>query len=96
MNMTASSTVQLRPERLPPTENATKFHVYRVHLQVIQWKTLMSTDMKPEEWGWRIVDDRYIPVATDLPAAPDEILNVVRCKCNLRPTDHAAFSYVLA
>ena len=23
------------------TENATTYHVYRVHLQIVQWKTLM-------------------------------------------------------
>jgi 5'-3' exonuclease len=83
MNLTASSTKQLRPERLPPTENAALQHIYRVHLQVVQWKTLMDTDLQPEDWGWRVVDGRYVPVATVLPAAPDDILTVIRCKCKM-------------
>ena len=83
MNCAASSTIQPRPERLPPTENASRFHVYRVHLQVVQWKTLMSTDLKAEDWGWKFSDGRYIPIATDLAPAPEDLLKIVRCKCKL-------------
>jgi hypothetical protein len=34
MHLTATSTQLPHPERLPPTENAAKFHIFRVHLQV--------------------------------------------------------------
>lgn len=37
MNKAATSTFQFRPECLPPTENAAKFHIFRVHFQLIQW-----------------------------------------------------------
>jgi len=73
----------VRPERLPPTVNAAKFHVLRAHLQTLQWKTLMSTEASPTDWGWKLHDQHLIPVATDAPVAPDNILNVVRCKCHI-------------
>jgi hypothetical protein len=81
LNLLSTCTSQPRPERLPPTENAAKYHLYRVHLQVAQWRTLMACDLKPDDWGWKIVQDRYVPIATDLPAAPRDILKIIRCQC---------------
>ena len=83
MTKTASCSAQPRPERLPPTEAAATYHLYRVHLQVVQWKTFMTTNLKPEEWGWILNEGRYEPMMTSLPAAPDELLSVVRCKCKI-------------
>jgi len=88
MNIITSGTTQLRPEQLPPTENAARYHSYRAYIQVIQWKTLMDTSINPEEWGWSVIDGRYVPLATDLDAAPHDMLSVIRCKCktsNPRP-----------
>ena len=82
MNMTAKSTHLPKPERLPPTESAAKFHAFRSHLQVIHWKTLSTTSANAEEWGWKEDHGRLVPVAMDLKAAPDDLLNVVRCKCH--------------
>ena len=81
MNITASSSKQLRPERLPPTESAAKFHIYRAHLQVLQWKSLTSCELKPEEWGWKVVDGQYLPIFTDCDPAPKDLMDVVKCKC---------------
>jgi hypothetical protein len=81
MNMAATSSVKPCPERLPPTENAARYHLYRVHLQVVQWRTLMATDMNAENWGWKVSEGQFVPIATDLEVAPSDILNVVRCKC---------------
>ena len=83
MNMIATRSRLLRPERLPPTENAARFHILRVHLQVMQWKSLMTTNIKPEDWGWKIVDGRYKPVDTDLDAAPSDLLKVIKCSCKM-------------
>ena len=83
MNMTASSTLPPRPERLPLTENSAKYHLYRAHLQAVLWKSLMRSDISPVEWGWTVNENQYVPLSTDNPAAPDEVLNVVRCKCKL-------------
>ena len=83
MNKTASCTSLLCPERLPPTENSAMYHLYRTHLQVIQWKTFMTTDLEPQQWGWTITDGVFEPIMMDLNAAPDELLSVVRCKCKI-------------
>ena len=51
MNLLASSKSPVEPEKLPPTENAAENHSYRVHLQIIQWKTLMNSNISPVNWG---------------------------------------------
>ena len=37
--------------------------------------------MKPEEWGWHIVDGKCLPMQTDKPAAPAELLDIIYCSC---------------
>ena len=69
----------VRPEKLPPTESALKFHSYRVYLQIQSWK---GNDLLPERWGWKLVDNELAPIPTDLPPAPQELLELIRCKCN--------------
>ena len=36
MEMVTSSKKGIQPERLPPTEDAIKYHSFRVYLQVLQ------------------------------------------------------------
>jgi hypothetical protein len=84
MSSLAVSTHLPCPERLPPTEAAARFHSYRVHLQVMQWKLLLTDiGLRPEDWGWKTVDGHCMPVATDLDVAPSDILSIVRCKCRV-------------
>ena len=71
------------PERLPATVNAAKFHILQARLQALQWKTLTSTSAVPTDCGWKLHDGHFAPIATDTPVAPDNILNVVRCKCHI-------------
>jgi len=82
MHATATSSQLPRPERLPPTENAARYHLYRVHLQVVQWKLLSTEALDPVEWGWKLHEAKYIPVATDVEIGPPDILKVVCCKCS--------------
>ena len=35
------------------------------------------------EWDWKKSEDRLVPVQTDLPPAPDEQLEVIRCNCQI-------------
>ena len=37
--------------------------------------------LKPEEWGWRVEDNSYLPTQTDLTAVPSQLLDVVCCIC---------------
>jgi len=51
---------------LPLTETsiAALYHIYRVHLQVVQWQTLLAFEKNPEDWAWTIIDGRYTPIRT--------------------------------
>ena len=79
--MAIESVVKPRPERLPPTEKAAVFHVLRSHHQAVVWTTLNANVLDPLQWGWQEVDGKLVPRKTDASAAPDELLNMVRCKC---------------
>ena len=75
---TKTSAVQVHT--LPPTAAAARYHSARVYLQVQQWMD-KGSHLNPEEWGWLRVADRLEPMKTDLPAAPDTLLKVIRCNC---------------
>lgn len=75
----AVGTTFIQVHSLPPTSAATKYHSQRVYLQVHQWMGIDT--MLPVEWGWKIEDGLYVPLMTDLPAAPDKLLKVIRCTC---------------
>lgn len=81
MRFAATSTTSIKPQSLPPTERAAYFHSLRVHLQVIEWKSLMSVTLPAEDWGWKLQHGMYEPVMTDLAPAPEKILKFVRCNC---------------
>ena len=69
------------PERLPPTEDATKLHCRRVYYQVMVW---MGTDdgLDATDWGWNQQGNHYIPIMSKMNAAPDRLLKVIHCKCS--------------
>ena len=37
----------------------------------------------PENWGLRLEESKFIPIMTDKSPAPEELLNVIRCNCQL-------------
>ncbi len=76
----ATNTSYVKPQTLPPTSAAAKYHSLRVYLQVQKWKA-SGDELLPVEWGWKESDGGPTPVYTDLPPAPDELLQVVRCNC---------------
>ena len=69
----ATTTMCIRPQTLPPTSAAAKYHSLRVYYQIQEWKGC-SAEMQPLEWGWKKVEGKLMPVLTDLPPAPDELL----------------------
>ena len=70
----------VEPQSLPPTSTAAKFHSLRVFYQMMEWKG-GSERTDPNDWGWHVLDGRFMPIMTDQPAPPPEILEVVRCSC---------------
>ena len=73
---------QIQPKVLPPTTAAAKYHSYRVYYQVQEWACLgTSLTLMPEEWGFQLRRGQLLPVNTDIPPAPEELLKIVRCGC---------------
>lgn len=80
MKMTSS---KLQPEKLPPTERAAHFHSLRVYHQVQEWNTLEENGSEAVNWGWKLDGSVLVPIMTDEAPAPDELLNIVRCNCQM-------------
>lgn len=73
-----SSTQHVKPEVLPPTSDAARFHFHRVFLQIMTW---MGHELQPESWGWRKGTSGLIPILMEKPPAPDSLLSIIRCSC---------------
>lgn len=66
------------PERLSPTDSASKFHCRRMYCQVMVWKG-MECDLGPLDWGWGLAGNRFVQIRGAVNAAPDTILKVIHC-----------------
>ncbi|KAG1688585.1 hypothetical protein GQR58_008038 [Nymphon striatum] len=77
----ASNTSHVQPQSLPPTSAAAKHHSLRVYYQVQQWKGIAANELRPCDWGWQKSSSGLVPVQTDLPPAPKELLKMIRCNC---------------
>ena len=71
----------IHPQTLPPTSAAAKYHSLRVYFQILEWKG-SGDKIRPLDWGWKKSDGKLMPVLTDLPPAPDELLKMIRCNCH--------------
>ena len=80
MEITCRSKTAIKSQSLPPAERVTYYHSLRVHLQIMR-KALMSTNADPLGWGWKVYQNFFAPIMTDLEPAPKELLNFVRCNC---------------
>ncbi len=78
LNKVGSSTSHVKPEALPPSSAAAKFHSMPVKL----WMGY-GDHMKPEDRGWYEKGGKYMPVLTDKEAAPKELLEVLCCNCKM-------------
>ncbi|KAG1676665.1 Zinc transporter 1 [Nymphon striatum] len=67
-----SSSFQLAS--LPPTSAAEKQHACHTHIPV---QERMGNTLPPTEWEWRSRDGILGPVETDMPVAPDCLINIV-------------------
>ena len=77
----ATNVSHLQPQSLPPTSAASKYHSLRVYFQVQQWKGSGEDELQPEQRGWKETERGLMPIHTDQPPAPDELLRVIRCNC---------------
>ena len=74
----ASSRFHIKPEVLPPTSAAAKYHSIRIFHQVRLW---MGENLSATERGWGIKNEQMQPTKTDLGCAPSELLSLIRGNC---------------
>ena len=67
-------------QKLPPTNNAAKYHSYRVYYQVQVWLGNASLH-EATDWGWQLVNGNLHPIKMDKPPAPDALMKIMRCGC---------------
>ena len=73
------ASLQYKYNTLPPTSAAAKNHSARVYYQVQEWMDHRTLD--PQQWGWTLEEGQLDPTTTDLPAALESLLKIVRCNC---------------
>ncbi|KYN03290.1 hypothetical protein ALC62_05871 [Cyphomyrmex costatus] len=74
----SSSRSTFKLENLPPTEGAAKQHAFRIYLQLQKW---LGNHINVTEWGWKSEGNMLLPIYTDEPLIPDEILKKISCSC---------------
>lgn len=70
---------KLELARLPPTRDAANYHSLRTYQQVQAW---LGNELRPSVWGWSLTTRGVLPIPTTKNAAPDNILQIVSCKCS--------------
>ena len=75
----ATAAGYVAPEKLPPTQDAARFHHYRTYHQVQEWR---GNTLAPDEWGWAVSVNGLMPVKMTQPAAPEKLLKIIRCNCS--------------
>ena len=63
---------------IPVMSGTARQHPLRVYLQIQKW---MGHILTPTEWGWQDHNQTIVPIATNQPAAPLQLMNVVTCGC---------------
>ena len=74
----------MQSERLPPTQDALQQSILRAHHQAIIWNndTVANPDIpSPENYGWTLEDNRWVPIMTTQLPAPKSIIQLVKCGC---------------
>lgn len=76
---------QAQSEGLPSTKAALLPAIMRAHYQAMIWYNdiIPNPELpRPEHYGWDLVDNKFKPVTTSFPPAPDAIIHLVKCECH--------------
>ncbi|XP_015750019.1 PREDICTED: uncharacterized protein LOC107329879, partial [Acropora digitifera] len=71
-------------ENLPPTPAALWQAINRANYQALVWNldTVPEPQLpSPGTFGWKSQDEKWVPVTTSLPPAPEAIIQLVKCGC---------------
>ena len=69
---------------MPPTAAALRPAIRRCHYQCMEWFRDIEQHPNlpsPLSYGWIMENKTYEPVLCDLPCAPEEVLDLVKCSC---------------
>ena len=80
-----SLSISIQLSRIRPTSAAARQHPFRVYVQ--KWMGHIHT---PTEWGWQDHEHTIVPMATNQPAAPLQLMNIVTCGVGLVLVMHVA------
>ena len=86
---------QAESERLPPTQAALKQAILRAHYQAMIWTndTVPNPEVpSPQDYGWNLEDDVWVPVMTKEQPAPNVVIQLVKCGCSKSKCDSARCS----
>ena len=74
----------LQSHQLPLTESALLHHLKRANYQTYIWKNALQATIpiqEPEGEGWKVTDGHLEIVWTDLPPAPEGVMELFCCGC---------------
>ncbi|MES9881148.1 MAG: hypothetical protein ABW185_09730, partial [Sedimenticola sp.] len=74
-----------KPEALPPTSDALRFHVMRVNYQTMIWRQACCAAPElpaPDSMGWKCADGNLVPILMSRNPIPAACLDVIACSCN--------------
>jgi len=69
---------------MPPTTASLRPAIARSHYQCMEWnRDILPHPSLPtiSNYGWSNESGKYEPVMCDLPCAPEEVVNVIKCSC---------------
>ena len=76
---------QFNSDKLPPTSSALNTKILRSHFVSTLWSQSHCSQIQlldPTTHGWkRLIDESLQPITTDLPPAPEAIVEMSLCKC---------------
>ncbi len=74
----------VKPEALPPTSDALRFHVMRVHYQSMIWRQADCATPElpaPESMRWKLTNDGLVPILMSRSPIPAACLELIHCSC---------------
>ena len=73
-----------KPEAMPPTSDALRFHLMRVHYQAMVWRNAHCAVPElpaPVDMGWKPGDSGLQPILMSLSPIPESCLEMISCAC---------------
>ena len=80
-----------KTEALPPTSDALRFHLMRVHYQAMVWRNAhcgVPELPAPEEMGWRHSESGLRPILMSLSSIPKSCQEMISCTCQKQCRTH--------